>query len=127
MMGRGASSEHSGVGDASVPMLVGRLLGQERVVWALAQGTQGADSGCRYLWTGGKLRFKMPIREDESLHGGFLYSPHSWIKRTFHPLPASLQYMGIDHCGADILVAQKFLHGTNVIAIFQQTGRKTMA
>ena len=75
----------------------------------------------------GKLRFKMPIREDESLHGGFLYSPHSWIKRTFHPLPASLQYMGIDHCGADILVAQKFLHGTNVIAIFQQTGRKTMA
>ncbi len=43
MMGRGASSEHSGVGDASVPMLVGRLLGQERAVWALAQGSQGAE------------------------------------------------------------------------------------
>jgi len=39
-----------------------------------------------------------------------------WIERATHALAAALQHMRIDHGGADILVAQEFLHGTNIIA-----------
>ena len=32
------------------------------------------------------------------------------------------QDMGVDHRGSDILVAEKFLHGANVITGFEQMG-----
>jgi hypothetical protein len=38
-------------------------------------------------------------------------------------LTAALEDMWIDHGGADILVAREFLHGADVIAVFQQMGR----
>jgi hypothetical protein len=39
----------------------------------------------------------------------------------------ALQHMRIDHGGADVLVPQEFLHGTDVIAIFQQVRGKTVS
>jgi hypothetical protein len=39
----------------------------------------------------------------------------------------ALQHMRIDHGSADVLVSQKFLHGMDVIAIFQQMRCKAMA
>jgi hypothetical protein len=35
--------------------------------------------------------------------------------------------MGVDHGGRDIGVSEEFLHGANVIAIFQQMGSKAVA
>ena len=46
------------------------------------------------------------------------------IKRTAHPFTATLEYMGIDHRGADIFMPQQLLHSADIIAIFQQVGRK---
>jgi hypothetical protein len=34
--------------------------------------------------------------------------------------------MPIDHGGADMFVAEQFLYGTNVIATFQEMGRKAV-
>ena len=48
------------------------------------------------------------------------------IERTAHPLPTALEHMRIDHGSTDILVAEEFLHGANVIAIFQEMGSETM-
>ena len=42
------------------------------------------------------------------------------IERAAHALAAALQYMRRDHGCTDILVPQEFLHGTNIIAIFQE-------
>ena len=38
-----------------------------------------------------------------------------------------LQQMGVNHRGADIRVAQQFLHGANVRAALQQMGHKGVA
>jgi len=35
--------------------------------------------------------------------------------------------MGIDHCGFDILVTEKFLHGADIISCFKQVSGKAMA
>ena len=35
--------------------------------------------------------------------------------------------MGIDHCGFDILVTEKFLNGADIIACFKQVSCKAMA
>ena len=35
--------------------------------------------------------------------------------------------MGVDHCRFDVLVAEEFLDGTDVVAIFQQVGGKAVA
>jgi hypothetical protein len=40
------------------------------------------------------------------------------IKRTAHPLTATLEHMGINHCRADIFVPQQFLYGADIVAIF---------
>ena len=50
-----------------------------------------------------------------------------WIERAAHALATALQHMRIDHGSADVLVPQEFLHGANVIAIFQEVGGKAMA
>jgi hypothetical protein len=50
----------------------------------------------------------------------------SGIERAADSLPAALQHVRVDHRGADVLVAQEFLHGTNIITIFQQMGGKTV-
>jgi hypothetical protein len=50
-----------------------------------------------------------------------------WIERTPDGLTAALQDMGIDHGSAHIFMPQEFLHGADVIAIFQQMRRETMA
>jgi hypothetical protein len=49
-----------------------------------------------------------------------------WIEGTTHALSATLKDMRLDHGGADALVAQEFLNGANIIAIFQQMGREAM-
>jgi hypothetical protein len=35
--------------------------------------------------------------------------------------------MGIDHCGFNILVTEKFLHGADIITCFKQVSGKAMA
>jgi hypothetical protein len=35
--------------------------------------------------------------------------------------------MGIDHCGFDILVTEKFLNGVDIIACLKQVSGKAMA
>jgi len=49
------------------------------------------------------------------------------IERAAHALATALQHMRIEHGGPDVFVPQEFLHGANVIAIFQQMGSKTVA
>lgn len=43
-----------------------------------------------------------------------------------HALPATIQYMGVDHRGRHIRVTEQFLHGTDIIARLQQMRRKGM-
>ena len=40
----------------------------------------------------------------------------SAVKRTSNTTAASIQHMGVDHCGLDILVTQQLLNGADVIA-----------
>ena len=49
------------------------------------------------------------------------------IERTPDGLAAALQDMRIDHSSAHIFMPQEFLHGADVVAIFQQMRRETMA
>src|ERR1700687_5321812 len=48
------------------------------------------------------------------------------IERTPHTATAFIQDMRIDHRGAHVLVTQEFLHGPNIVARFQQMGRKAV-
>ena len=57
----------------------------------------------------------------------FLSSSSLRIERATHALATVLQHMRIDHGSPDVLVPQEFLHGANVIAIFQEAGGKAMA
>ena len=41
------------------------------------------------------------------------------IERTSHGQPSSIEHVGIDHRRTDLLVAQPFLHGADVVAGFQ--------
>ena len=49
------------------------------------------------------------------------------IQWTTYRQPASIQHMGVDHGGADIGVAQQFLHGADVGAGLQQMRGQTNA
>ena len=49
------------------------------------------------------------------------------IERTADAASTTLQHMGIQHRCADIFVSEQFLDRADVIAIFQEMGRKTMA
>ena len=49
------------------------------------------------------------------------------IERAAHPLSATLKHMGIDHRRADIFVPQQFLHGADIVTIFQEVCRKAVA
>jgi len=40
---------------------------------------------------------------------------------------ASVEDVGVDHSSADVLVPQQFLHGADVVAIFQQVGGEGVA
>ncbi len=48
------------------------------------------------------------------------------VKRTPHTLPATVQYMSVDHCRTDVLVTEQFLHGANVCSRFKQVRSKAM-
>jgi len=48
------------------------------------------------------------------------------IERAADRQAAALKHVGVDHGGANIFVPQKFLHGTDVVPILEQVGRKTM-
>lgn len=43
-----------------------------------------------------------------------------------HALAAPIQYMGIDHGGADILMSEQLLYGTDVVARLKVGGGKGM-
>ena len=46
---------------------------------------------------------------------------------TFNISSNLLACLGIDHCGFDILVTEKFLNGADIIACFKQVSCKAMA
>lgn len=46
----------------------------------------------------------------------------SWIKRAAHPFASAMQHVCIDHGRFDVFMAQKFLHGANIITILQEMG-----
>ena len=50
----------------------------------------------------------------------------SAVQRTFHSQAAALEYVGIDHGGANVLVAEQFLNGADVVAGFEQMSGKTV-
>ena len=43
-----------------------------------------------------------------------------------HPVTPTIQHMGINHRGFHILVPEQLLHGSNVVSVLQQMGRKRM-
>ncbi len=49
------------------------------------------------------------------------------IERTANAEATSIENVGVDHCSFDILVAEKLLHGADVVAILQQMSRKAVA
>lgn len=49
------------------------------------------------------------------------------VSRAADTTSASVQDVRVDHCRANVFVAQEFLHGTNVVAIGQQVSREGMA
>jgi hypothetical protein len=49
------------------------------------------------------------------------------VKRAFHPPPALVQHMGVDHRGRDVLVAEQLLHRADVVASLQNMGCERMA
>ena len=49
------------------------------------------------------------------------------VGRAADAAPAAVQDVRVDHCRANVFVAQEFLNGTNVVAIGQQVGREGMA
>ena len=49
------------------------------------------------------------------------------IQRAFDGQAAALEDVGVDHGGADVLVAEQFLDGANIVAILEQMGGKGMA
>jgi hypothetical protein len=51
----------------------------------------------------------------------------SAIQRTAHGLTALFDDMGVNHGRAHIFVAQQFLDGTDIIAVLQKMGGKTVA
>jgi hypothetical protein len=53
-------------------------------------------------------------------------SSSSWVERTTNPLAASLQHVRVAHRRTDVFMAQEFLDGPDIIAIFQQMGSKRM-
>ena len=55
-----------------------------------------------------------------------LFSPQNISKRTDHGIPAPIQHMGIDLCGANILVPQLFLYHAYIHAALQQMCSKAM-
>ncbi len=44
------------------------------------------------------------------------------IRRATDTSSTSVQNMGIDHCRANVLVSQEFLHGADVVAVGEQMG-----
>ena len=52
---------------------------------------------------------------------------HLLIQWTSYRLRPAVEHMGIDHCGFDILVTEKFLHGADIISCFKQVSGKAMA
>lgn len=49
------------------------------------------------------------------------------IQRTLNTDARLVQHMRINHCRAHVFVAQQFLHGANIVAVFEQMRRKRMA
>ena len=49
------------------------------------------------------------------------------VGRAVNAAPTTIQNVGINHGRAHILVPQKLLHGSDIIAVLQQTGSKRMA
>lgn len=46
----------------------------------------------------------------------------TWEKRvrwTPHSLAATIEYVSIDHCGLQTLMAEQFLHRPDIIAVFE--------
>jgi len=48
------------------------------------------------------------------------------IQRTFHTMPSLLQNMSINHCGGDIVMAEKRLDGSDVYIALQEMSRETV-
>jgi len=51
----------------------------------------------------------------------------SSIERTFNSLASSIKHVRIDHFRSDIFVAEKLLHGSDVVTVFQQVSSKAVA
>ena len=49
------------------------------------------------------------------------------ISRAADSPPTSIQYVGVDHRGADAFVAEEFQDGTNVVSILEKVGGKAVA
>ena len=61
-------------------------------------------------------------RRGEGLEGQFCPNAESkWlVERTPHTDSGSIEHMGVDHRGSDVFMAQQFLHGANIVAVFEE-------
>ena len=48
------------------------------------------------------------------------------VCRAVYPVPSLVQHLGIDHGCTDILVAQQFLNGADIVPIFTEVRGKGM-
>ena len=54
------------------------------------------------------------------------WSAQKPISRAADASPTSIQYVGVDHRGADAFVAEEFLDGTNVVSILEKVSGKAV-
>jgi hypothetical protein len=45
-----------------------------------------------------------------------------WIERAFDGFYATLEYMGVDHSGFDILVPKQLLDSADIVTVLEQVG-----
>ena len=56
-----------------------------------------------------------------------IHARNLFIQRAAYGFRLAVEHMGIDHCGFDILVTEKFLNGVDIIACLKQVSGKAMA
>jgi hypothetical protein len=59
-------------------------------------------------------------------HCARMAKPIYLVQRALHSQSWPIQHVGVNHRRAHVFVTKEFLHGSNVVAIFQQVGRERM-
>src|SRR5437763_2180085 len=66
---------------------------------------------------------RVPLGQRQA-RAGQAPSESTSIQRADHPATTTVEDMGVDHRRADVDMPEQFLHGADIVARFEQMGRK---